>query len=92
MSTQNLVEARVFQLVQQELPVIEKCVKGLMPSGSFVFVGMDNNHIYFNILSNRPTREEMGKVRNRSFFEPLKITYPAEHKPYLGQFRCKINV
>lgn len=92
MSTQNIVEAKAFQVVQRELPAIEKSVKGLMPSGSFVFVGMDNKHIYFNILSNRPTREEMGKVRNRSFFEPLKITYPAAHQPYIGQFRCKINM
>lgn len=86
-----MITAFTYEKVQKELITLKEIVQDSMPSGIFVFVGCDNDSIYFNVVSKNPTAEEMDVIVTKTYFQPLSIATKTSFSPYVAKFKSYIH-
>lgn len=65
----------------------KRIAKSEMPSGEFVFQGMDEKYVYFRVASKKATKNEIRDIKEKTRFEAI---VERESPIYVGDFRIRI--
>lgn len=69
---------------------VKRILKIEMPRGNFVFVGVDNDYLYFNVVSklHLTNEQEIKDICQKTRFIPLNVF---QHMIYKGEFKISLN-
>jgi hypothetical protein len=85
-----MLDGRTFKKIEEELPRLEELAKHYIPHAEFIFMGCDNEFIYFNVVAQKASNEQICDISAKTHFRPITEKLPDDLNPYVGAFKTKI--
>jgi len=84
-----MIKAKRLEQAEQALSDARSAASSEMPQAAFVFVGLDNDYVYFNIVAkmSKITASQMRDITEKTSFVPISIKSKGVYK---GEFKMTI--